>query len=250
MEEIFVPLTYMGLQDLYEISNFGNVRSLKPIRKRNAKKEIINTPRNLKPTNNGSAFLTKDDGEKFTVKVAKLVALEFIEHNNTKFFTHNIDGDITNNRVDNIRIQYYKGTEKPPRKKRNSKFDKDAMFEGYFNGISVRDLANMHKCSYDYVLHAISIGMNSKKERKENEGEQGNFSYSYSLYGEYLPSKISDLSRTEKSYLKECENAQIEFTSHRNTFLYREVNKQLSPYINVFNQMKDIYEAKTIAEYE
>lgn len=81
-------------EGLYEVSNFGNVRSLK-----------FGKIKYLKPANNGFGYyhvILCKNGQKKYFKVHRLVANAFIENPNGYNEINHIDEDKTNNKVENL----------------------------------------------------------------------------------------------------------------------------------------------------
>ena len=97
MIEIFKDIE--GYENLYQISNLGNVKSLGNGNSNNSKEKI------LKPTKDKKGYLTVDlykDGKRKIYKVHRLVAKVFIENPNNLPQVNHKDEDKTNNAVENL----------------------------------------------------------------------------------------------------------------------------------------------------
>ena len=101
MEEVYKDIE--GYEGLYQVSNLGNVKSLK---NNKTKKEKI-----LKPINNSSGYLQVDLCKNKTIKrflVHRLVANAFIDNPNNLPCVNHIDECSTNNVFTNIEWCSYK----------------------------------------------------------------------------------------------------------------------------------------------
>jgi hypothetical protein len=105
MEEIWKPID--GWEGLYEISNYGRVKSLArvvyrgdPVIKQHRKERI------LKPYYNWCGRqligLVRDGEGQKTVQISRLVANTFIDNPENLPDLNHKDGDPTNNRIDNL----------------------------------------------------------------------------------------------------------------------------------------------------
>ena len=102
MEEIWKPI--VGYEDLYEISSFGNVRSLdKYVNCKNNSKRLIKGKVISQFINHGYKIvdLTKN-GQRKHCRVHRLVAQAFIPNYDNKEDVNHIDGNKTNNRIENL----------------------------------------------------------------------------------------------------------------------------------------------------
>jgi len=112
MQEVFKDIAdYKGL---YQVSNLGNVKSLKRIK-----------PKLLKQSFNDNGYLTVclyKKGKQKTHKTHQLVAIVFLNHKTCgmKSVVHHIDNNKLNNNLSNIKVlsarensyTHYKGTSK------------------------------------------------------------------------------------------------------------------------------------------
>lgn len=95
MKEIWKPI--IGYEGLYEVSSLGNIKRIVGTR---CKKEHIITPR---PASNGYLRVNLSKGNKVKdFSIHRLVATAFIENVSGKAEVNHIDGDKTNNCIDNL----------------------------------------------------------------------------------------------------------------------------------------------------
>ena len=90
MQEIWKDI--IGYEGLYQISNYGNVKSIK--------RDKI-----LKPQVNGRGYLSvglSKNGKHKTFRLNRLVMITFVGYEEGKDQVNHIDGDKTNNRLDNL----------------------------------------------------------------------------------------------------------------------------------------------------
>jgi hypothetical protein len=83
-----------GYNGLYQISNFGRVKSLKGLTERILKQNINKYGYKV-------VYLSKDSKKK-TISIHRLVAHGFIEREKNKLHVNHIDGNKTNNHVSNL----------------------------------------------------------------------------------------------------------------------------------------------------
>lgn len=105
MKEIWLDVA--GYENLYQISNYGNVKS-KDRNKRNNEGIMLQKARILKQHPNSRGYLrvclADEKGTKKRFFVHRLVALHFVENSNkvTNDVVNHLDSDHTNNRADNL----------------------------------------------------------------------------------------------------------------------------------------------------
>lgn len=101
MDEVWKPMPISGYEDLYEVSNYGRVKSLF-FRNNHVvmRKEHI-----LSATDNGHGYKIiglKNGGKRVNFYVHRLVAMAFIPNPDNLPVVDHIDHDRSNNRVDNL----------------------------------------------------------------------------------------------------------------------------------------------------
>ena len=104
LNEIWKPIK--GFEGLYEISNFGNVKSLPRIKINNRGKQLTKE-RIMKPNKTRNKYLNVPLTGKNHIKkyysIHRLVAQTFIPNPDNLPEINHINGDKTNNRVDNLK---------------------------------------------------------------------------------------------------------------------------------------------------
>ncbi len=88
-----------GYESLYEISNYGNVKSF---HKNKDGKDMKLYTEKLNHTNYKGLTLVNKEGNKKQFRVHRLVAEHFIENKDNKRFVNHIDNNGENNNVDNL----------------------------------------------------------------------------------------------------------------------------------------------------
>lgn len=89
--EVWKPIK--GYEGLYEVSNYGNVKSL------------FNSEKILHPTDNGSGYLTinlRKDGKRKSFYIHRLVASAFVGNPNNVNVVNHLDFNKFNNRASNL----------------------------------------------------------------------------------------------------------------------------------------------------
>lgn len=106
MEEIWKPIK--GYEGLYEISNYGKIKSLERKAKNRGKGQRIIKERILKPSidrlNGYYQIKLSKNGKTKTIKVHKLVVEHFIKKIPEGLTVNHKDGNKTNNYVNNLEI--------------------------------------------------------------------------------------------------------------------------------------------------
>lgn len=103
-----------GFEGIYQISNKGNVRSLKREQLDNLGRLVHYQGKTLTPQPNSNGYLRielKANGKKERRFIHRLVALHFIENSNPDINTvvNHIDNDYKNNNAENLEWTTYKG---------------------------------------------------------------------------------------------------------------------------------------------
>lgn len=99
MNEIWKPVK--GYEGLYEVSNYGKIKSLRRWSGSCYKKETELSTKRLSKDGYVRIALSKDN-KKHETKMHRIVAEHFIENLNNKQTVNHIDGNKLNNRVDNL----------------------------------------------------------------------------------------------------------------------------------------------------
>lgn len=103
MEEIWKDIE--GYEKLYQISNFGRIRSKDRVTRNGRCNKCIRKGKVLKPTLNQYGYLKialwKENTTKF-FGIHRLVAMTFLENNENKNEINHKDGNKTNNCIDNL----------------------------------------------------------------------------------------------------------------------------------------------------
>lgn len=147
-------------EDLYEVSNLGNIRSIdRVILDKNGLKKIIKgKPHKLTITQSGyiSVGLYKNSKSK-TYRVHRLVAEAFISNPMNLPQVNHIDEDKKNNCVDNLEwcdASYNVYTRSSKRVKKVIQYDKEGNFIRIWN--SIKDISEKLNIKYSTIQEAVS----------------------------------------------------------------------------------------------
>lgn len=103
--EIWKPV--VGWEDLYQCSNFGRIKSMSrnSVRYRNGIRMVVPIPERILQSNTSQITLSRD-GYKACLLRKRVIAEAFFhfEQNMSSYYIHQIDGDITNCKLDNLHI--------------------------------------------------------------------------------------------------------------------------------------------------
>ena len=151
-----------GYEDLYEVSNFGRVKSL--FRYKKVLKPIKDTNGYLKVN------LYKNGSHKF-VNIHKLVANAFIDNpNNFKYINHK-DEDKTNNRVDNLEwCSFYYNLLYGTRLERIAKKNNKPILQFDLNGNFIKEYESITQASKELNIKLDYISSCCLGRRKTSKG--------------------------------------------------------------------------------
>lgn len=104
--EIWLPVK--NWEDVYAISNFGNIKRIRDGIKKGGKKGVAGTLMNFSPDGDGYLQVKLSDGKKRKAcKVHRLVAQAFIGEITHPLVVNHKDGNVANNAVSNLEIVTY-----------------------------------------------------------------------------------------------------------------------------------------------
>lgn len=94
-----------GFEGFYQVSNIGNVKSIAVRRSLHGVIHIINREKMMKPYDNGNGYLMvclRANGNRTPIAVHRLVALAFLNHDQSKDVVNHKDRNTHNNNVENL----------------------------------------------------------------------------------------------------------------------------------------------------
>ena len=162
-------------EGLYQISNYGNVKSL-PKERHNRRGVYIQKEKLLSLTNTSTGYKKVElvkDGKRKGFKVHRLVAQAFIPNPDEKPQVNHIDGDKTNNYVDNLEwatasensIHAYNTGLNSNKKELNE----NEIISMYMNGITKEDIAKQYGVSnavIKRILKENAVTLRTQSEAK------------------------------------------------------------------------------------
>jgi hypothetical protein len=148
--EIWKPV--VGFEGLYEVSNLGNVRSLDSIRNRGGTKckykgKVLK--QHIKNIGYKSLTISANGIYKKPL-VHRLVAEAFIPNHENKPHVNHIDGDKTNNSVENLewcsQLENNEHALKNGLKRVPLRIHKKQMIKDYIEGMSIKEISMKYRC--------------------------------------------------------------------------------------------------------
>jgi hypothetical protein len=170
MEEIWKDIK--GYEGLYKVSNLGNIKSLK-YRHHNREEILIG---GIKKTGYKQVILVKDNKVKYKL-VHRIVAETFISNPNNKPQVNHIDGNKTNNNINNLewcsqrenqKHAYKIGLQKPILTEKNKYSKKVAQYD--FNNNLIRIYNAVREASRINQLNPRDISKCCNNKRKQVGG--------------------------------------------------------------------------------
>jgi hypothetical protein len=223
MQEIFKPIQIFSLEDLYEVSNFGNVRSLIPNRYKTKNTVKKKKPILLKPNDRGQVSLTARNGDKYKEKVNRLVAKAFIQSDDTFYRVENKDKNIMNNHVDNIVLIPSKRDMTKTQRLEERLERNNSIYNDFMSGMSIPDLSAKYDITKSNISYKLSDLMASKKGQNKELPKDNSFMievFNSNIKKNINEITLKDLSDCEKQYIKECAKNEVTFESHRSIPLH------------------------------
>lgn len=170
----------VGYEGLYQVSNFGNVRSVDRTYKHYKKGNTFLKGKNKSQSNSLGYLIVglSKNGKPKNIKVHRLVALSFIENPESKPFVNHIDGVKTNNHVSNLEwatasensshafsIGLHKGSHYGLKGSRNPNSKKVSQYSE--NNVLINTFSSITEAYEDTGVHAqnISFACNDKYKK-------------------------------------------------------------------------------------
>lgn len=143
-----------GYEGLYQVSTYGNIKSLARPRKNGNGKCYIQKEKLLKQTFTSTGYKKVElykDGKRKSFKVHRLVAMAFIPNPDNKPEVNHINGNKINNNIDNLEwvtssensVHAYETGLSPNKKE----LDEDKIIELYNNGTPKEEIAKIFDVS-------------------------------------------------------------------------------------------------------
>ena len=159
----------IGFENLYQISNYGRLKSLGNNNSKSHRKVIIR--KTFPNSKNYLSCVIYNNSRKIQARLHRLVALAFIPNVENKEQVNHIDGNKHNNRIDNLECvtnsenqlhAYKNGLEKPSLQKRVKQFD--------LKGNYIQTFEYITEVERKLKINASSISSVCKGKRKTAGG--------------------------------------------------------------------------------